>query len=95
MTFQKSILLNAKWMHISALLDSMMTKGVDASGVVLWQCSACDHSSKRKQDLGKHIESKHLLSSGFNCDHCGRYCPNSNALQVHVSRNHRNVQNRK
>ena len=86
-------LLNHKCMHVSAMLDSLMSKEMDSFGVVVWKCKSCDHASKRADAIRKHIEAKHLPSSGFNCQHCGKFCPSRNALQSHVSRQHRNVWN--
>ena len=58
---------------------------------VLWRCIECGHSSKRKDNLAIHIESKHIATDGFNCEYCGKFCPSKNALQSHVSRYHRTL----
>ena len=66
-----------------------MYKEDNVEGGYLWRCIECGHSNKRKQAVEKHIEANHIQSDGFNCEHCGKFCPNKNYLQVHISRNHR------
>jgi len=61
----------------------------EASGASLWQCLDCGHSSKSKSDCSKHIEAKHIVTSGYNCSFCGCHYPSRNALKSHVSRSHR------
>jgi len=46
-----------------------------ASGANLWQCLDCGHSSKSKRDCSKHIEAKHIVTSGYNCSFCGPTAP--------------------
>ena len=58
-------------------------------GGFVWRCIECGHSSKRKDAVAKHVESKHIDSGGITCKFCGKFCPNSNSLQAHISRNHR------
>ena len=67
-----------------------MTKEEDETGGVLWRCTVCGHSSKRKTPVALHVEAKHIESSGFHCGYCSKFCPSRNALQAHVSRYHRN-----
>ena len=54
----------------------------------LWRCIECGYSRKNKVRVANHIEAKHIDSEGFNCDLCGKFCSTSNALQIHISRNH-------
>ena len=61
----------------------------EASGASLWQCLDCGHSSKSKRDCSKHIEAKHIVTSGYDCSFCGCHCPSKNALNTHVYRKHR------
>jgi len=61
----------------------------EASGASLWQCLDCGHSSRSKSDCSKHIEAKHIVTSGYDCSFCGCHYPSRNALKSHVSRKHR------
>jgi len=58
----------------------------DYSGA--WQCQRCDYSTRNKQGMINHIESKHVESGGATCQFCGRVCPTRHALQMHVIRQH-------
>ena len=64
--------------------------GENVSGGFWWRCIECGHSSRSKTDVAKHVEAKHIESSGFHCSYCSKFCPSRNALQAHVSRYHRN-----
>ena len=56
---------------------------------VLWCCSDCSYSNRRKANLARHIEAKHIENEGVHCQFCGNFNPNNNSLQSHISRNHR------
>ena len=66
-----------------------MYKETNWDGNIVWNCVDCGQTSKRAQDLAKHIEAKHIDSPGYICDHCEKHCPSKNALTAHISRNHR------
>jgi len=74
-----------------AAIQSKMVKEETSDGGFLWRCIECGHSSKRKDNVGSHIESKHIVSDGFNCSHCGKFFSNKNSLHTHISRYHRNL----
>ena len=80
------------WISIelfSESIASLMSKDVDENGFTVWRCLDCGHTSKLKSDLSKHVEAKHIKSAGFYCGYCSKFCPSRNALQSHVSRQHR------
>jgi len=54
-----------------------------------WNCTECGYSSKIKTNLKMHIESKHIVSSGFLCPLCNLYCPNRKCLKNHMDRKHK------
>ena len=54
-----------------------------------WRCLVCNHSSNRKSSVYYHVEAKHTASSGFSCHVCRKFCPTTNALRTHLSRQHR------
>ena len=68
-------------------LTTMMRKDKTAS---VWQCTVCEHSSKRKFRVCEHVKSKHILHQGHKCPFCGQTCPSSNALRMHKKRKHNN-----
>ena len=86
-------LLILRWLNLknvfSAAIESKMVKGKTVLGGVLWRCLDCSYSSQHKTTLARHIESNHVKGPGFNCEYCGKFCPTSNSLQVHISKNHR------
>ena len=55
---------------------------------ILWRCLDCQYTTKFKPALFQHVESKHTISSGYNCEFCGKFCPSKNALRCHISRQH-------
>jgi len=57
-----------------------------------WWCSECGYSTKIKTNLRMHVESKHLVSSGFKCEICQTVCPNRKSLRNHVDRRHKKQQ---
>ena len=73
----------------SAVIQSKMFREENVESGVLWCCIECGYSSKRKDHVGNHIESKHIVSGCINCEYCGKFCPNRNSLQIHTSRYHR------
>ena len=54
-----------------------------------WGCTQCQFSSNRASSVGVHVESKHLITSGFVCPVCNKHCPTKNALNIHKFRYHR------
>ena len=53
-----------------------------------WQCTDCEYSSPHCGTMKRHIESKHVLSDGFNCPECSYHVPTWNALKQHQRRTH-------
>ena len=74
---------------ISAAIQSKMFKDENVEGGFMWRCVDCSYSSRNKAHVANHVEAKHIQSQGFNCEYCGKFCPNRNSLHVHISRNHR------
>jgi len=52
-------------------------------------CTDCDYVTKYNTTCQNHIESKHLSTSGFTCQFCGKFCPTRNALKSHITKNHK------
>ena len=70
------------------LLDREIFGLMDKDYSGAWQCQRCDYSTRNKQGMINHIESKHVDSGGTTCQFCGRTCPTRHALQMHVIRQH-------
>ena len=49
----------------------------------MWECIVCGKSSKYKNDITRHIESKHISSPGIKCDNCDKVSPTREALRQH------------
>jgi len=56
----------------------------------LFFCLECGKTASTRQHIKNHIESKHVISPGYVCNICNKFCPTKNALLLHRSRNHRN-----
>ena len=54
-----------------------------------YHCSDCDFRTKYSGTCQRHIESKHISSSGYSCQFCQTVCPTKNALTMHVGRKHK------
>ena len=74
-----------------AAIESKMVKEEISDAGFLWRCIECGHSSKRRDNIRTHIESKHIVSDGFNCTFCGNFFSNKKSLQTHISKYHRNL----
>ena len=53
-----------------------------------WRCLSCDFTSKVSSNLVQHIESKHV-SVQYNCEFCPKVCPTKKAIQLHITRHHK------
>ena len=56
-----------------------------------YQCSVCEHRSKFKNNMIKHIDSKHIHHGPESCPFCQKQCSSKQALQKHISRYHRDL----
>ena len=63
-------------------LDSEISAMMRKLGT-LWECIMCGKSSKYKNDITRHIESKHISSPGIKCDNCDKISPTREALRQH------------
>lgn len=82
---------HALWLLFVDIVTSKMLKIDSEDGhPSYWQCTDCEYKSYRKDsyNLKNHIESKHIISEGYNCSQCGKNVPTKNALRVHLARNH-------
>ena len=52
-----------------------------------WYCTTCNYVNNSKATVKQHIETNHVISAGFECQICGKICPNRHALKMHKLRN--------
>ena len=62
---------------------------VGEGGEAGFQCSACEHFSRSRQNMENHVEAKHVQTEGWPCHLCDKVCPSRNAYNVHFSRYHK------
>lgn len=71
-------------LELDLQIHQLMTRNPDGT----WMCHRCDYSTRARQGLVNHIESRHIESQGVQCKYCPRVCPTRHAMQMHVSRQH-------
>ena len=74
---------------ISGFIDDEIKSRILTVGKSEFQCTDCGHSTTKKTNLLRHIESKHMILEAIACKFCEKMCPSKNALSSHVSRYHR------
>ena len=83
------MLVHADMDNLKVQINSMMEKVTDYEGETKWKCTACAKVIKCQRDMGRHIET-HIEGVSYPCHLCGAVKRSSNALNVHVTRIHRN-----
>ena len=83
------MLVHADMDNLKVQINSMMEKVTDYEGETKWKCTACAKVIKSQRDMGRHIET-HIEGVSYPCHLCGAVKRSSNALNVHVTRIHRN-----
>ena len=53
------------------------------------QCLECGYQSSFANDVRRHVEAKHLVSSGYHCPKCPAILKNRIALKNHLARAHK------
>ena len=53
-----------------------------------WQCTDCVFKSPHVTTVKRHVESRHIISEGYDCPECSHHVPTWNALRIHQKRNH-------
>ena len=67
--------------------EEILSKMIKSEGQ--WSCIVCTFSSLNKHNVLKHVEAKHVSTSGYNCGLCQKFCSSLNALKLHESRYHK------
>ena len=80
-------LLDANTNDLKGQIDSLMEKVIDGDNK--WKCTECGKTSKDKTGMSRHIET-HIEGISYPCNQYGAVKRSSNALNVHITRDHRN-----
>jgi len=73
-----------------SFFEDLIKSKMSNLGCGKWQCLECGFISK-STNVSYHIESKHIISAGYNCSVCSRFCRTRNALSTHMSLKHKNT----
>ena len=80
------------WLPVAERLnidvENQMTKREDTGR---WQCLTCGYEASLRGRLWDHVESTHVVTSGYPCEICRRIYPSKNAYKSHKSRYHRDL----
>ena len=80
-------LLDANTEDLKGQINLLMEKVTDGDN--RWKCKECGKTSKDKTGMSRHIET-HMEGISYPCNQCGAVKRSSNALNVHITRDHRN-----
>jgi hypothetical protein len=66
-----------------------LKKRIDSKIVQLesgeYGCTDCDYTSKFRHNLPKHIEARHVMIPGLQCNTCMKVCPTRESFRRHVA----------
>ena len=79
---------SCQFLGLALAVRSLYVK-VGEGGESGFQCSACEHFSRSRQNMENHVEAKHVQTEGWPCHLCHKVCPSRNAFNVHFSRHHK------
>ena len=74
--------------YVAAYIESMISRLEGG----LYQCSECGYQSRHSHDVRRHIEAKHIMSTGYYCPKCPEILKNKIALKNHLARAHKKSQ---
>eukprot|EP00096_Caligus_rogercresseyi_P001125 TRINITY_DN1175_c0_g2_i1.p1 TRINITY_DN1175_c0_g2~~TRINITY_DN1175_c0_g2_i1.p1 ORF type:complete len:287 (+),score=79.16 TRINITY_DN1175_c0_g2_i1:91-951(+) len=75
---------------VNEQLDEELKKYVsdrDQNGI--FKCLKCSYSSRMKRDVMKHVEARHFVTDGFDCDRCSRVFKTRESLSKHFKKVHK------
>ena len=55
-----------------------------SEGGGFWRCLSCADTVRRKLDMRRHIEARHLEGTSVACTNCGRTFKTSDSFRKHV-----------
>lgn len=69
-------------------LDDYINQNVSHDNVQ-WFCSICNNmSAKKKADVARHIEAKHVITAPLMCSLCSKPAKTRDSLRKHMANNH-------
>ena len=72
-----------------AALDRELNKLMKRDGTN-YICLKCGKTSIHKNNLKNHIEAKHLITEGFNCQFCNGWFKTQDSFRKHIRRHEKN-----
>ena len=75
--------------NLKVQISSMMEKAADNDRENKWRCTVCAKVIKFQRHMERRIET-HIGGVSYTCNLCGAVKRSSNALNVHMTRYHRN-----
>ena len=67
----------------AAQIETMLTNLGGGAG---YQCLECGYQSKVSNNVKRHIDAKHIVSTGYSCPQCPEVLRNKVALNNHLAR---------
>ena len=86
----ENMIVNADLNNLKVQINSMMEKVADNKGENKWRCTVCAKVIKFQRHMERHIET-HIEGVSYPCQVCGAVKRSSNALNIHMTRNHTKV----
>ncbi|XP_040571188.1 uncharacterized protein [Lepeophtheirus salmonis] len=86
-SFEKNKSLNKNELDIA--IDKLICKS--PNGHIY--CTRCDYSTALQRSIRDHIEAKHIVTDGFECDQCSLRCKTRASLRRHHYRRHPKISN--
>ena len=71
--------------QLNSDIEAQMTR----SDTGRWQCLSCGWETDVRARLWEHVEAAHLVTTGYSCELCAKFCSSKNAYKIHKSRYHK------
>ena len=88
----ENMIVNADLNNLKVQINSMMEKFADNNGENKWRCTVCAKVIKFQRHMERHIET-HIEGVSYPCQLCGVVKRSSNALNIHMTRDHTKLNN--
>ena len=69
-------------------IEAEIRSKMENLGASKWRCIECNFVSK-STNVYYHIEGKHVQGAGHFCSVCSKFCKTTNALNLHMSKYHK------
>ena len=74
--------------NLDSCIREMCVQVEDDYGNKYFQCSMCQNQAKNRQDVERHIESKHVVTKPFDCELCGIQRKTRREIKRHMRTHH-------